>query len=177
MTTTIRIDENTKEALNQLGGTFDNPNDVIQRLIEEAGHGELLSSNKEVNEYTANKRKKAFRQRIARELDIVERGKVKGMRSVWKYDTETGIKHLWLHADKNNDYWGWPKNLPDPVTEELIIHVFLGPHQSDCYVVPHEDVMQKFELEDAKEQDQVHRRKQPDLFDQYRSLNPILDYP
>jgi hypothetical protein len=98
------------------------------------------------------------------------------MRSAWKYDTEAGIKHLWLHADKNNDYWGWPKDLPDPVTKKPIIHVFLGPKENDWYVVPHEDVMQRFELEDAKQQDQVHRKKQPDLFDQYQNLDLIVDY-
>jgi hypothetical protein len=62
MATTIRIDEDTKEALNQLGGTFDNPNDVIQRLIRDAGHNELLSPDEEIKEYTASKRKKEFRQ-------------------------------------------------------------------------------------------------------------------
>lgn len=50
---TIRIGKKTAEAINELGGTFDKPDDVIQRLIEEAGHGEQLketeASSKNMN--------------------------------------------------------------------------------------------------------------------------------
>ena len=35
---TVRISEETKTALNELGGTFDTPDDVIQQIITEAGY-------------------------------------------------------------------------------------------------------------------------------------------
>jgi hypothetical protein len=41
---TIRISDETASAINELGGTFDKPDDVVQRLIKEAGHGESLPS-------------------------------------------------------------------------------------------------------------------------------------
>lgn len=39
---TIRISEETAKAINELGGTFDKPDDVLQRLIQEAGYEDLL---------------------------------------------------------------------------------------------------------------------------------------
>lgn len=44
---TIRITDETKHALNKLGGTFDKPDNVIQRVIREAGHGELLEEDED----------------------------------------------------------------------------------------------------------------------------------
>jgi len=44
---TIRISEDSKYALNELGGTFDKPDDVIQRLIRESGYEELLDRDEE----------------------------------------------------------------------------------------------------------------------------------
>lgn len=44
---TVRITDDTKYALNELGGTFDKPNDVIQRIIHESGHGDLIKGNKD----------------------------------------------------------------------------------------------------------------------------------
>jgi hypothetical protein len=176
MTPTIRINEGTKEAINQLGGTFDSPDDVIQRLIEEAEYGHLLSEDSETSEYDHRERKRAFRQRVKDELNVTELGKVTGMRTAWKYETSTGIKHLWLHADKNNDYWGWPKEPPEEVVDKPVIHVFLGPDSDNCYVVPHEDVMGRFDLTESNKQIQLHRKNQPELFNQYRSLESIVEY-
>lgn len=45
MSPTIRIDDETKAAINQLGGTFDSADDVVRRLIEESGNGELLDGD------------------------------------------------------------------------------------------------------------------------------------
>ena len=177
MAPTIRISEETKQAINQLGGTFDSPDDVIQRLIEEADYGDILSKDQENDrkEYNHKKRKQAFRQRIKNELSITELGKVSGMRSAWKYKTPSGIKHIWLHADKNNDYWGWPKELPEEVATNPIVHVFLGPDRDHYYVVPHDDVMEKFDCTESQKQIQIHRTNQPDLFNQYRNLDAIVE--
>ncbi len=41
---TIRISKETAKAINELGGTFDKPDDVVQRLITEAGHETLLDT-------------------------------------------------------------------------------------------------------------------------------------
>ncbi|MCL9813729.1 hypothetical protein [Natranaeroarchaeum aerophilus] len=43
MSPTIRIDDETKAAIDQLGGTFDSADDVLRRLIDESGNGELLA--------------------------------------------------------------------------------------------------------------------------------------
>lgn len=45
--TTVRIQDDTAHAINELGGTFDSPNDVIQQLIVDAGHEELLEDARE----------------------------------------------------------------------------------------------------------------------------------
>ena len=55
MSPTIRIGEDTKRAVNKLGSTFDSADDVLKRLIREAGHDDLLQdedaeSNKNANE-------------------------------------------------------------------------------------------------------------------------------
>jgi hypothetical protein len=42
---TARISEETQTALNELGGTFDTPDDVIQRVIREAGYTVPSESN------------------------------------------------------------------------------------------------------------------------------------
>jgi len=42
MSPTVRIGNDTKRAVNELGGTFDSPDDVFKRLIREAGYGDLL---------------------------------------------------------------------------------------------------------------------------------------
>jgi len=42
---TVRISEATKTALNELGGTFDTPDDVIQQIIREAGYTLPSESN------------------------------------------------------------------------------------------------------------------------------------
>lgn len=42
---TVRINKETQIALNQLGGTFDTPDDVIQRVIREAGYTVPSESN------------------------------------------------------------------------------------------------------------------------------------
>lgn len=46
---TIRITNETKRALNELGGTFDKPDDVIQRVISQAGHEELLEKDEGIS--------------------------------------------------------------------------------------------------------------------------------
>ncbi|OUJ19343.1 hypothetical protein AMET1_0012 [Methanonatronarchaeum thermophilum] len=43
---TIRISERTKKAIGELGSTFETPDDVIKRLIEESGHSNLLGEEK-----------------------------------------------------------------------------------------------------------------------------------
>lgn len=45
MSTTIRISEDTRKQLNSIGGTFDTPDDVIQRLVTEAGYTVPSESN------------------------------------------------------------------------------------------------------------------------------------
>ena len=42
MSPTLRIGEDTKRAINELGNTFDSADDVLKRLLHEAGHGDLL---------------------------------------------------------------------------------------------------------------------------------------
>lgn len=42
---TVRISDETKMALNELGGTFDTPDEVIQRVIREAGYTLPSESN------------------------------------------------------------------------------------------------------------------------------------
>lgn len=42
---TIRISEETKSAINELGNTFDSADDVLKKLIREAGYGELLGTD------------------------------------------------------------------------------------------------------------------------------------
>lgn len=47
MTREVEIDSETAEAINELGNTFDSVDDVLKRLIREAGHAELLESGEE----------------------------------------------------------------------------------------------------------------------------------
>ncbi|MDY7082791.1 MAG: hypothetical protein SXQ77_10390, partial [Halobacteria archaeon] len=41
----IQIDEEVKAAIAELGNTFDTPNDVIRRILNEAGYRDLLDLN------------------------------------------------------------------------------------------------------------------------------------
>lgn len=128
-----------------------------------------------MTEYNAPDRKAQFRDRVKREIDVVELGK-RERGSLWVYETPTGLKHLWLHSDKNNDWWkvcSRPRS--DDRFQRPVIHAFLGPKSHQYHVVPHEDILQKFTLSKAKEQIQVHRKKQPALFNNYRSLTPLIE--
>jgi hypothetical protein len=49
---TIRISEETASAINELGGTFDSVDEVLQRVIREAGHAELLTEPEPTTENT-----------------------------------------------------------------------------------------------------------------------------
>jgi hypothetical protein len=128
-----------------------------------------------MTEYNAPERKAQFRDRMTREVEVVEVGK-RGRGSLWVYETPTGRKHLWLHFDRNYDWW---KVCSRPRSadrfQQPVIHAFLGPKRHQFHVVPHEDMLQKFTLSKADEQIQVHRTQQPALFNNYRSLTPLVE--
>jgi hypothetical protein len=46
MSRTIRISEETANVINELGGAFDSPDDVIQQLIRDAGYSNKLNEHK-----------------------------------------------------------------------------------------------------------------------------------
>ena len=126
--------------------------------------------------YEATKRKELFRERITRDLEITELNKsIRG--AVWPYETPNGIKHLWLHFDTNYDWW---KACSRPQSDERfknpVIHGFLGPKTKHWHVIPHIHLIGKFHLNHAENQIQVHRKKQPNLFDEYRDLSIIIRY-
>lgn len=41
---TIRLAEDTYDAIHQLGGTFDSADDIVRQLLEDAGHADLLEN-------------------------------------------------------------------------------------------------------------------------------------
>jgi len=57
----------TKEALNELGGTFDTPDDVIQRLIKEAGY-ELPSETDEQQTGTTDREQSRIKKALVNRL-------------------------------------------------------------------------------------------------------------
>lgn len=72
MSETIRIKDDTAYAINKLGGTLDNPNDVVQQLIIEAGHAELLEEPRSQEEIESDTDEYSHERYIAELLDAEE---------------------------------------------------------------------------------------------------------
>jgi len=129
-----------------------------------------------MTEYNASKRKKLFRARVTRGLEVTELNKpTRG--SIWAYDTPTGVKHLWLHFDRNYNWW---KVCSRPQSDERfrnpVLHGFLGPKEHEWHIVSHEKIIHEFNLIHSDDQIQVKRQHQMDLFDEYRDINVISTY-
>jgi len=99
MSPTIRIDEDTKRAINELGNTFDSADDVLKRLIRKAGHNDLLQngdseSNKNSDESTTPDSK----------IDLTSRS----------VDVDNKIPPMLQEFVVN---WDWPSNLKKGSTQ------------------------------------------------------------
>lgn len=126
--------------------------------------------------YSASERKKRFRDRIKQELKITEVGKpTRG--SIWAYETPNGIVHIWLHFDRNYEWW---KVCSRPQSKERfrrpVLHGFLGPKPNDWHLIPHAELMKEFQLSYAEEQIQVHQGVQPARFEEYRDTSAAMKY-
>lgn len=126
--------------------------------------------------YKATKRKKLFRERVTHGLDVTElRKPTRG--TIWAYQTPDGIKHLWLHFDTNYEWW---KVCSRPQSNDRfkrpVLHGFLGPKKEQWHMIPHKELIDKFHLNYAEDQIQIHRKAQLDLFDEYQDIASIIKY-
>lgn len=164
MSKRIRLSEETAQAVNELGGTFDSPDDVIQRLIKKSGHGELLvKDSKEVTEpvasstqtsSSASERKEQLLSNLREQERIEEVEKLR--RSAWKVRTETGAIIIWIHYHVDFKFWGGSWNVNKQLSKQgNLVHVFLGPAEDQLYAVPDEDLHSgQFTIYDTKDESQ-----------------------
>lgn len=92
MSPTVRIGDDTKMVVNELGGTFDSPDDVFKRLIREAGYGELLEKEPNSTNYQQSQ-------------DYSE--------TDWELDTHSVSENDEISAPfyKTVVNWDWPKSI------------------------------------------------------------------
>jgi hypothetical protein len=99
MSPTIRIDEDTKRAINELGSTFDSADDVLKRLIREAGHNDLLQNG----DSESNKKSNGSITPDSK-IDLTSQS----------VDVDSKVPPT-LHEFVVN--WGWPSNLKKGSTQ------------------------------------------------------------
>ncbi|EMA49535.1 hypothetical protein [Halococcus thailandensis] len=158
MRKTLEISDETFDTLNELGGTFDTLDEVLQKLIRDAGHEELLDKdndeegdNGNSNTMSAHDRKERFIKSLKEDEQVLNVEKIK--RSAWKVKTRKGKKIVWIHYHCDFEFFGgsWEvnHNLED---RGDLIHLFLGPQSEDYYVVPDSDLHSgKFVVYDTKD--------------------------
>lgn len=158
MRKTLEISEETFDTLNELGGTFDTLDEVLQKLIRDAGYGELLDkgaggegNDGSSNKMSAHDRKERFTESLKEDEQILNVEKIK--RSAWEVATRKGKKIVWVHYHRDFEFFGgsWEVNHHLEDRGELI-HLFLGPQSEDYYVVPDSDLHSgKFTVYDTKD--------------------------
>lgn len=141
--TTIRISEETAHAINELGGTFDKPDEVLQRIIREAGHGHLLDEKDSTTERQTDQAEGTrtdwidswldqFSQTLAGEAETLRRpsghggadfaldedcvGKIRISKS-WKRDQDT----IWLRFDPEVT---WAKERSDQRVISVVLDLY-----------------------------------------------------
>jgi Arc/MetJ-type ribon-helix-helix transcriptional regulator len=190
MARSIELGPDTAAAINELGGTFDSPNDVIRRLIREAGHQELLDQAnqreendemKQATELGANERKEQFLNHLLDHAKVEDVEKVR--RSVWQVETEGRTVYVWIHFHRDFEFFGGSWNVNSKYSKRgYLVHVFLGPEEQDYYVVPDGDLHSgRFTVynteDDAQWKMSTERGTPPNkelLERDYSSLDPIL---
>jgi hypothetical protein len=141
----IRISDDTTRVINKLGGTFDKPDDVIQRLIKESGHGELLEQDSDISTESntgstqtvnsASERKDQLLNQLRKQDNVEEIEKLR--RSAWRVRTKADSRIIWIHYHVDFEFWGGSWNVNDQLSNQgNLIHVFLGPGEDQYYAVP-----------------------------------------
>ena len=195
---TIRISEETKSALNDLGNTFDSVDDVLQRLIHEAGHEELLIENEpeDTAERSSNRSldasgaKRKFRHLLKshHRIQSVSKAQVSGNRDGLKLKTDEGTKHVWLkyskfagqenssHAPFYGGTWAMTQKLSK---DHPLFIAFLGQTEESYWIVPLDDFTSKFNITpDSKDGDQwkvnFEQGDNPNILDEYSTLDKLF---
>jgi len=82
MSQNIRIKDDTAYVINELGGTFDKPNDVIQKLVVEAGYEGLLedaqSEKQSNNDVSSGSNRRKYVVELYKADEIVKQFEVHG---------------------------------------------------------------------------------------------------
>jgi len=190
MSRSVRLSDETATVINELGGTFDSPDDVIQQLIKEAGYEKLLeqgtdeestkAQSKTAN--SANERKEQFLSQLEARDEVS--GIEKLRRSSWKVETDAGTKSIWIHYHVDFQFWGGSWNVNDQLSDSgELIHVFLGPGVEQLYIVPDDELHSgQFTIYNTEDDSQwkisTDRGTPPNgeiLEDSYANLDPILE--
>lgn len=189
MSRSVQISDETAKAINELGGTFDSPDDVIQQLVKKAGHEELLEQGTEEGSTTAqSKTANSAKERKEQFLSQLEsRDEVEGIeklrRSSWKVETDAGTKIIWIHYHVDFQFWGGSWNVNDELSDPgELIHVFLGPGVDQLYIVPDDELHSgQFTIYNTEDESQwkisTDRGTPPNgeiLEDSYTDLAPIF---
>lgn len=202
---TIRISEETKQALNEIGGTFDSPDDVIQRVIEKAGDGSLLEDNqdrsfaqdskqesvKSDGEVTTGNIHEDLKQILNDHpnIDDVSRAQVKGNRKALELDTVDGKKHLWpkyskftLDGDGDLPFYGGSWNMTEKLREKRPLYLaFQGGEEDLLWVLPFEEMESRLVItRDAQDGTQwklnLDRGDNVEKIEEFRGIDSLFDY-
>jgi hypothetical protein len=182
---TIRIGDDTAAAINELGGTFDSVDDVLKRLVEEAGHEKLLEQSQQAPDeeeqpgVSAKERKNQFVEKVQSLPQVRNVRKVD--RSVWEADIGIVIKNLWIHYNAEFGFFSGSQSVGNKYSEEKpLLHVFLGPKENEFAVVPNEEFKsEKFHTFRDDENNawrfNISHESNADVLSEYTSLSPITE--
>lgn len=182
MARSVRISEETAEVINELGGTFDSPDDVIQQLIREAGHGERLQSKQTSNEDNEKMSSRERKSQFIKKID--DHGNVQKVekhgRSSWKVTTDSREKIVWVHYHTDFEFWGGGWEMTGKLLNIApLVHAFVGPKEDQYYVVPDDDLHDgRFTVYDTEDESDwkfnINRGDNEKLLSNYTSLDPII---
>lgn len=175
---TIRISENTKSVINELGNTFDSADDVLQRLISEAGYDDLLireagndqliKRDEEKGDMSqkgrsASEAKNWFTTRLESHPEIkdVLSSQVKGNRDALDVVLDGETIRIWpkyskyagQDAPNHPPFYGSTWKMTNKLREGCELYIaFLGSTEDSCWVVPFADFDSRFDFtEEAKD--------------------------
>lgn len=169
---TIRISEDTKSVINELGNTFDSADDVLQRLISEAGYDDLLIKEVRNNQSlksdgekddmsqegrSASEAKNWFSNQLESHPEIkdISSSKVKGNRDALDVVLDEETIRIWPKYSKfagqdtpdHPPFYGSTWEMTNKLREGHQLYIaFLGSTEDSCWVVPFTDFDSRFEF-------------------------------
>jgi len=179
MSPTIRIDDETRRAIHELGGTFDSADDVVRRLLRESGHGTLLDDREEPggqendhdedaqeagdaesNNLGAREAKRRFVDRLEDDPRIQNVEPIDGERSAWRIDASERTVNVWAtyskfagDASSTAAFYGtsW-RTIERLSADRPLVLAFLGPDENTFWTVPSAELKAgSFAIPDAKD--------------------------